>query len=49
MTAEVLEDPEFADWDPMIEQYNSPRNSTAVNIDDAGVALVQYSKLHSYQ
>ena len=42
--SEELEDSEFVNWDPMTEQYNSNRNSTAVDIDDAGVALVQYSK-----
>jgi hypothetical protein len=33
----------IGDWDPMMEDYFSARNSYKIDVDDAGVATVGYS------
>ena len=38
---------ECNEWNPMAQDYYDPRNSTAVDIDDAQVAMMQYSELFS--
>ncbi len=38
------EDLSMVDWDPMMDDYMSIRNSYDVDVDDAGVALTGYSK-----
>ena len=35
---------EFKAFDPMVEDYLSPRNAYGIDIDDPGVAIEGYSK-----
>lgn len=35
------------DWNPMMEDYMDARNSYKVDVDDAGVATLGYSKYSS--
>lgn len=38
---------QMKDWNPMMEDYMDARNSYKVDVDDAGVATVGYSKYSS--